>query len=68
MKCMGFSSCGLQACLPSGMSDLSCPTRNQTHTPCTAREILNHSATREVLRLTSNQQRITKVMGCYFYD
>lgn len=65
---MGFSSCGWQAYLPRGMSDLSCPTRSQTHAPCTARGILNHQATREVLWLTSNQQRITKVMGCYFYD
>ena len=68
VRCMGFSSPGSQAFSPSGVSDLSCSTRDQTHAPWTARWILNRWATREVLWLTSIQQRITKVMGCYFYD
>ena len=33
---------------PRGMWDLSSPTRDRTHTPCTGRRNLNHWTTREV--------------------
>jgi len=43
-----LSSCGAWAYLPCGMWELSSPTRDWTHIPCIARQILNHWATREV--------------------
>ena len=39
----------LWAQLPGGIWNLSSPTRYQTHMPYTARQILNHLITREVL-------------------
>ena len=36
---------------PRGMWDLSSPTRDQTHTPCTGRRNLNQCTTREVPRV-----------------
>ena len=39
---------GSQAQLPGGLWDLSFQTRDQTHIPCIARQILNHWTTREV--------------------
>ena len=46
----GFSSWDAQAELLQGMWDLSSPSRDRTHISCIARWILNHWATREVLR------------------
>ena len=55
-RCTSFSSCGTQAqklwCM--GLIALRhvgpSQTRAQTHVPCIGRQILNHSATREVLK------------------
>ena len=44
----GLSSCGVQAYLLCDLWDCSSLTRDQTHTPCVARPILNHWTTREV--------------------
>ena len=41
---MGSGACGLS----SYIGNLNSPTRNQSHIPCVARQILNHWATREV--------------------
>ena len=41
---------------------LSGPTRNQTHVPCIARQILNHWATREVLMCNA----VLKKWFCFF--
>ena len=46
----GFSSWDAQAELLQGTWDLRSPTRDRTHVSCIARWILNHWATREVLR------------------
>ena len=49
LQFMGFSSCGAQGLiLPHGMCYLSFPVGDQTCTPCTGRQILNHWTTREV--------------------
>ena len=44
-------SCSLWAYLLQTMWDLSSPTRDGTHVPCTARRILNHWTTREVPKI-----------------
>ena len=46
--CVGFSSCGARAWLPSSMCDLSAPVRDQTHVPCIGRQILRHWTIRKV--------------------
>ena len=44
----GLSSCGAWASLPSGVWDLSSPTKDQTHVLYIGRWILNHWTTRNV--------------------
>jgi len=46
---VGFSSCSVWASLLLGMWKDSSRTRDWIHVPCTARRILNHQTTREVL-------------------
>ena len=41
------ATCGVN-CLVHGIWDLGFPTRDQTHGPCSGRQILNHWVTREV--------------------
>ena len=48
----GFGSCSSQASLLRGTWDLRSPTRDQTHAPCVARQILNHWTTREIPQIS----------------
>ena len=44
-----LSSCGTQTQLPQGMWDLSSLARDRTCVPCTARQILSHWTTKQVI-------------------
>ena len=48
LQCVGSAIMAHGAQLPRGTWDLSSPTRDRTHVPCTGRRILNHWTTREV--------------------
>ena len=47
LKCAGSVVVGVQTYLPRGMWNLSSPTRDRIHTPCTGRQILNHWTPKE---------------------
>ena len=63
---MQTSNCGMWAQFLCSMQDLSSLTRDWTHIPCTARQILNRWTTREVPRLSFNINLFNLFPGRHF--
>ena len=59
-----LGSCGVWTQLCQGMWDLSSPTRDGNHAPCTGRRILNPQSTRKVLSLEQELVKWELPWGC----